>query len=74
MRTTVTIDDDIYQIARTIARDTRQPVGKVLSKMARRGLEQTSYKKEKSGIPVFEVSEDAPLFGPEDVARGEDEL
>jgi hypothetical protein len=25
-------------------------------------------------LPLFEVSENAPVFGPEEVARGEDEI
>jgi ATP-dependent helicase YprA (DUF1998 family) len=39
MRTTVTLDDDIYEAGLSQARATGQRLGKVLSDMARRALE-----------------------------------
>ena len=39
MRTTVTIDDDIYEAALAIARTTGRPLGRVHSEMARTALE-----------------------------------
>jgi len=74
MRTTLTIDDDVMRIARTLARESNQSVGSVLSRLARRGLERQGYAVDDLGLPLFEVSETAPLFGPEEVAHGEDEL
>ncbi len=49
MRTTVTLDSDIYMILRTMQDN------------------------QEAGPPVFSISEQAPLFGPEEVAEGEDE-
>ena len=74
MRTTLTIDDDILRIARTLAVESSQSVGSVLSKLARRGLQGQEYDADDLGIPVFGVSEKSPVFGPEEVAGGEDEL
>jgi hypothetical protein len=74
MRTTLTIDDDIIRIARSLAQETNQSVGAVVSRLARRGLKAQGYDVDNLGLPLFEVSENAPVFGPEEVARGEDEL
>ena len=38
VRTTLEVQDDIYQIARELARDRLESIGKVLSDLARRGL------------------------------------
>jgi hypothetical protein len=74
MRTTLTIDDDIIRIARSLAQETNQSVGAVVSRLARRGLKAQGYDVDNLGLPLFEVSENAPVFGPEEVARGEDEI
>ena len=74
MRTTISIDDDILRIARFMARDTHESLGHIISRLVRKGLEAEAYSIEDSGLPLFEVSENTPLFGPEDVARSEDDL
>lgn len=74
MRTTLTIDDDIIRIARTLAQETNQSVGAVVSRLARKGLKAQGYDVDNLGLPLFEVSENAPVFGPEEVSRGEDEI
>lgn len=38
MRTTVTLDDDIYEVADTLAKSSGQRLGQVLSELVRRGL------------------------------------
>jgi Arc/MetJ family transcription regulator len=38
MRTTVTLDDDVYEAAMRLARASGERLGKVLSMLARRGL------------------------------------
>lgn len=74
MRTTLTLDDDIYHMAKTLSEQTRTPMGEVVSRLVRRGLSRGLPKEDGLGLPVFIVSEGTPLFGPEDVARAEDEL
>jgi predicted transcriptional regulator len=62
MRTTLHIDDDVYQAAKSIAETEGRSVGKVLSSLARKGLAPREYRAEETGIPVFVVSENvAPL-------------
>lgn len=75
MRTTLTIDDDVLQAARTLAAQQGQSIGAVISDLARQGLRrepQILY--EDKGLPVFEVQEDAPIFGPAEVERALDDL
>jgi hypothetical protein len=42
MRTTVTLDDDVYEAAHALARATGRRLGRVLSEMARQALEPTA--------------------------------
>jgi len=64
MRTALTIDDDIIRIARTLAQETNQSVGAVISRLARKGLKMQGYEVDNLGLPLFEISESAPVFGP----------
>lgn len=78
MRTTVTIDDDVIAAARSLSRQEGVSLGAALSKLARRGLEGPvvleRYAGESSRLPQFEVQENAPKFGNDDVRRAlEDE-
>ncbi|MDP3176705.1 MAG: hypothetical protein Q8M76_02295 [Spirochaetaceae bacterium] len=72
MRTTVTIADDVYKAARSLAAARNLALGEVLSELARRGLRQPEASREEDGLPVFAVAESAPLFGTEEVAADED--
>ncbi len=74
MRTTLTIDDDVLTAAKTLAAQDQKSLGAVISELVRRGLRrEPRVRYEESGMPVFEVREDAPIFGPEDVARALDD-
>lgn len=73
MRTTLNVADDILAAARTLASERGTSVGQALSEMARRGL-RPPLGKDDSGIPVFQVDDDAPLITPEMVERALDEL
>jgi hypothetical protein len=63
MRTTLHIDDDIYNAARSLAAIERTSVGKVLSRLARRALSPAPRGgNDASAFPVFPVpSGTAPL-------------
>lgn len=73
MRTTITIDDDIYAIARNVANLKHMAIGAALSELARRGLERTNANYAKDAFPVFSVSESARAFGLDDVKLADDE-
>lgn len=59
MRTTLEIDDDVLNVARAVAESEGRSLGKVISRLARRGL-QTPTATSASGLPVFDVRDDAP--------------
>lgn len=66
MRTTVTLDDDIYEAALSHARATGQRLGRVLSDMARQALEPgpaTEQRGERRNrFLTFEVPAGTPLI------------
>ena len=53
MRTTITIDDDVLDAARSIAESRRQSIGEALSALARAGLRPTSPVRTRNGIPLL---------------------
>ncbi|MHB1234883.1 MAG: hypothetical protein ACYCZK_04335 [Microbacteriaceae bacterium] len=60
MRTTVDLDESMLVIAKAIARDEGSSLGAVLSRLARRGLEQGDGAVSTStGFPVFVVGDGA---------------
>ena len=73
-RTTLEIDDDVLAAARTLARERRESVGRIISELARRGLRPEGSYSEDQGFPVFEVREGASLITPDDVRRALDDL
>jgi predicted transcriptional regulator len=55
MRTTLNIDDDVLDVARSVAAAENKSVGTVLSELARRGLVLRSKSKKRLRFPVFNV-------------------
>lgn len=70
MRTTVRLDDDVFRAAKALAEARRESLGRVLSELARKGLRPSASTRYRVDFPVFEVAEDAAVFGPEEVERG----
>jgi hypothetical protein len=62
MRTTVTLDDDVFEAARAQAQAAGKSLGEVLSQLARRGLRASTQKARKSGLPVFDVQPNAEII------------
>jgi hypothetical protein len=64
MRTTLTLDDDVYQAALHLARTSGRRLGSVVSELMRRGLAPPAppARQRKGRFPVFEVPPDAPLI------------
>ena len=42
MRTTLSLDDDVLAAAKVLARQRKQPIGSVISELARQGLAQAN--------------------------------
>ncbi len=56
MRTTLNIDDEILEAARSLADEWNLPVSAVLSELARRGLRRLGTgRRRHKGFPVFDV-------------------
>ena len=67
MRTTVTLDDDVYEAAQALAKATGKRLGRVLSEMARQALQPSAPRskgqaKKASRFPTFAVPADARLI------------
>lgn len=73
MRTTLHIDDDVYDAVRSLAAIERSSVGKVLSQLARRALSPSRPAKSSGGFPVFDVPGQTPPLTPEMVREALDE-
>jgi len=74
MRTTLTVGDDIFAAAKNLATLKNVAIGTALSELARAGLHQRMTPSTDQGLPVFRVSERAPVFGFREVQSGEDEI
>jgi len=74
MRTTLTIDDDIFGVAKSLAASRHVSLGKALSDLARKGLDKPLDFTYRDGFPVFRVREDSPIITSEQVKRAEEEF
>lgn len=73
MRTTLSIDDDVLSVARAIAMEKNQPLGQVVSDLAKKGLRQDRLAVVVDGFPVFRVKHGTRPITLKDVKRAEDE-
>lgn len=73
MRTTVVIDDDVLEAARSLSEAEGKSLGEVLSRLARRGLAPRLQQEEEEGFPVFSVSSAAKPITLEMVQRALEE-
>lgn len=78
MRTTVTLDDDVYEAAQAHAQATGKRLGRVLSEMARQALQPSTGRPKRSAkgaprFPVFEVPAGARLIPASRIQKALDE-
>ncbi len=73
MRTTLNIDDDILQVARSLAEARKISVGQALSDLARKGLRSSRPSVSEEGIPVFSVQPNDPPVTPEMIRKAMEE-
>jgi len=62
MRTTLTIDRDVFEAAQSLARASGRRLGQVVSELMRRGLRSQQPRSSRNGLPVFAVPPDAPVI------------
>jgi hypothetical protein len=75
VRTTVTLDDDVYEAALHVSRSSGERLGKVLSILARRGIRSAKPPSRKSSrrFPTFDVPPGAPVIPASRIERVMDE-
>jgi hypothetical protein len=62
MRTTITLDPDVFEAAQAMAQASGKRLGEVVSQLARRGLRTPPDSANHAGLPVFKVSATAPVI------------
>ena len=66
MRTTVNLDEDVLEMAKSLAAKERKPLGEVISALLRQSVVPApSPKSERNGIPLFPVSPKGRSVTPE---------
>jgi hypothetical protein len=61
MRTTLNLDQDVYEAITSLSQSSGQPLGQVVSRMVREGLKSKPFKKKAKGLPTFDVPSHAPM-------------
>lgn len=74
VRTTLTLDDDVYETALQLSKSSGEGLGKVVSKLVRRGLTPQAPRRGKSRrFPVFDVAPGTPMMALSRIQRFIDE-
>jgi len=73
MRTTLSLDDDVFKLVKTYAENRSVAMGKALSELVRRGLSAPPKTRVVNGLVVFDVPEDSEPVTTELVKRLEAE-
>ncbi len=74
MRTTLSLDDDVFQEVRTYAKTRDVAIGKAASDLIRRGLRAPLQTRVVNGFHVVELPSGSPPVSTEDVKKIQDEL
>ena len=73
MRTTLQLDDDVFDLVRRLADSRRVSLGRTVSDLVRKGLATQARVRTQKGLVVFDLPEDSPLVNMEGVKRLENE-
>jgi hypothetical protein len=73
MRTTISLDDDVFDMAKRYAEARSMALGKAISELARRGAEAPVKTRKVNGLVVFDLPEDTERVTTEQVKRLEAE-
>jgi hypothetical protein len=73
MRTTLSLDDDVFQVVKSYAEHRALAMGKAISELVRRGLSAPPKTRVVNGLVVFDVPEDSKPVTSEQVKRLEAE-
>jgi hypothetical protein len=67
MRTTLSLDDDVFEVVKSYAEKRSLAMGRALSELVRRGLIAPPKTRVMNGLVVFDVSEDGESVTSEQV-------
>ena len=73
MRTTLDIDEDVLLAAKKLAQQRGTSAGKVVSELARKGLQRPGTLRKRNGVPLFPARRGAAVVTLELVNRLRDE-
>ena len=73
VRTTLTLDDDVFELAARQAKLRGVSLGRTVSDLLRKGLSAATPVKEKNGLVMFQLPADSPKVTTDDVRRFEAE-
>jgi len=73
MRTTLTLDDDVFELVARQSKLRGVSLGKTVSDLLRRGLNASTPSQDKDGLVVFRLPADSPKVTTDDVRRIEAE-
>ena len=74
MRTTLNIDNDVFESLQAYSKDRSIALGKAASELMRKGLATRIPTQLVNGVVVFDTPPDSPLITPERVKELESEL
>jgi len=69
MRTTLSLDDDVFKVVKTYAENRSLAMGKAVSELVRRGLSAPPKTRVVNGLVVFDVPADSEVVTTELVKR-----
>lgn len=61
MRTTLNLDDEVFQLARSYAESRSLALGKAVSELVRKGLRAPTSVRMVNGLAVFDVPQDSSI-------------
>jgi hypothetical protein len=74
MRTTISIDDEAFKIAREYAERREVGIGKAISELVRRGASQPRARRKIGDLQVFDLPKDSPRVTAKRIKQLEQEL
>ena len=69
MRTTLNLDDDVYELVRSYSEGRSQPLGKIVSELVRRAICAPLRTRLEGGFHVVDLPPGGPTVTTEDVKR-----
>lgn len=73
MRTTLSLDDDVFEAVKTYAKSRDVAMGKAVSELVRKGLQAPLRTRIVNGFHVVDLPKDSPKVSSADVKRLQDE-